>query len=174
MPNVLQGTCKWSQNSHHDVVLYVTNNCWTRSFTLGYWLFHFSSDLTQMRGKTCIRKYILLSEYACCLFTLAHIGNSQFYDHRFLYYLKPTCCWINHGEAYEVDTCIVLPLRVYCLMRSTHNALQGVIMTSSDSPWLYFWLCLLFLERSARFDVSPDVSVHTFPVYHGSHCHFET
>jgi hypothetical protein len=26
-----------------------------------------------------------------------------------------------------------LPLRVYCLMRSTHNALQGVVLTSFDS-----------------------------------------
>ncbi len=31
-----------------------------------------------------------------------------------------------------------LPLRVYYLMRCTHNALQGVIMNSFDSTWSYF------------------------------------
>jgi hypothetical protein len=28
---------------------------------------------------------------------------------------------------------------------------------------------LIYLARSASFDVSPDGSTHTFPVYHGSH-----
>ncbi len=28
---------------------------------------------------------------------------------------------------------VTLPLRVYCLMRSNNNALQGVIVTSLDS-----------------------------------------
>ncbi len=66
------------------------------------------------------------------------------------------------------------PSRVYCLMRSTHNTCQGVVMTSFDSSWQYFWLCLLFLARSARFNVWLDGIVHTCPVYHGFHCLFKT
>jgi hypothetical protein len=58
-----------------------------------------------------------------------------------------------------------LPLKVYYLMRCTHNALRGVIMTSFDSTCPYFLLCLLFLERSARFDVT-GWYVHTFSVRH--------
>ncbi len=44
---------------------------------------------------------------------------------------------------------LYLPLRLYCLilMRSTHNAHQGVVMTSFDSTWPFFWLHLLFLAR---------------------------
>ncbi len=33
-----------------------------------------------------------------------------------------------------------LPLRVYCLMRCTHNALWGVIMNSFDRTWSYVTL----------------------------------
>jgi hypothetical protein len=33
----------------------------------------------------------------------------------------------------KLKLALSLPLRVYCLMRSTHNALQGVIMTSFDN-----------------------------------------
>jgi hypothetical protein len=35
------------------------------------------------------------------------------------------------------------PLRVKGSMRSTHHALQGVVMTSLGGRYPYFWLCLL-------------------------------
>ncbi len=64
---------------------------------------------------------------------------------------------------------LYLPLKVYYLVMCTHNALWGVITTSFDSTWPYFWLSLLFLARSARFDIR-----HTFPVHHGLYYPFET
>jgi hypothetical protein len=39
-----------------------------------------------------------------------------------------------------------LPLRVYHLMRCIHNALQGVIMNSFDSTWLYFGFFSFFWQ----------------------------
>jgi hypothetical protein len=44
-----------------------------------------------------------------------------------------------------------LPLRVYYLMRCTHNALWGVIMNSFDSTISYFGCVSCSLARSARF-----------------------
>jgi hypothetical protein len=46
-------------------------------------------------------------------------------------------------------------------------------MSSFDSTLSYFWLCLLFLARSARFDIT-GWYVHTFSVLHGFVCLFET
>jgi hypothetical protein len=60
------------------------------------------------------------------------LGTVNFVTRK-LYCVKPTYCWINHGEAHEINTCFVFALRVYYLMRCTHNALQGVIMNSFDS-----------------------------------------
>jgi hypothetical protein len=53
-----------------------------------------------------------------------------------------------------------LPLRVFYLVRCTHNALWGVIMNSFDSLISYFG-CILFLARTARFVVTWWY-VHTF------------
>ncbi len=47
-----------------------------------------------------------------------------------------------------------LPLKVYYLIRCTHNALQGVIMNSFDGIESYFDCVSLYLARSARFDVT--------------------
>jgi hypothetical protein len=59
-----------------------------------------------------------------------------------------------------------LPLRVYYLMRCTHNALWGVIMNSFDSTISYFGCVSCFLARSARFDIT-GWYIHTFSVLHG-------
>jgi hypothetical protein len=68
-----------------------------------------------------------------------------------------------------------LLLRVYGPTRSTHNASQGVVMTSLGGIRPYFRLCLLFTWQDLqRFDVSPDGVAHTFIVHHGSHCLFKT
>ncbi len=42
------------------------------------------------------------------------------------------------------------PLRMYGPMRSTHHALQQVVMTSSGGTWPYFWLCLLFIWQDLQ------------------------
>ncbi len=61
------------------MLLFATNNCWTRSFTLGYWLFfYFSKVFDSDEEKNLYQENILLSEYACCLATIVHIADSQF------------------------------------------------------------------------------------------------
>ncbi len=60
-----------------------------------------------MRKKNLYMKNILSSEYACCLFTLVHIGDSQFCDRWYLYHIEPSCCWIKYGEAHEVIIFII-------------------------------------------------------------------
>ncbi len=59
------------------MLLFVANNCWTRSFTLGYWLFYFSSVFDSDEDKNVYRENILLNEYVCCLSTINHIVVSQ-------------------------------------------------------------------------------------------------
>jgi hypothetical protein len=62
----------------NDILLFfVTNNCWTRSFTLGYWLFYFSSVIDSSENKNPCRKNTLASESACCLSTIIYIVDSQ-------------------------------------------------------------------------------------------------
>jgi hypothetical protein len=47
------------------------------------------------------------------------LGKVNFYDSWQLYCVKQTYCWINHGEAHDIDTCLVfafksvLPHEVY-------------------------------------------------------------
>jgi hypothetical protein len=61
------------------------------------------------------------------------LGTVNFCDSWQFRCVKPTFCRINHGEAHEINTCIifafkgVLPHEVYTY------ALWGVIMTSFDS-----------------------------------------
>jgi hypothetical protein len=55
-----------------------------------------------------------------------------------------------------------LPLRVYGPMRPTHNAFQGVIMTSFGGTCPYFWLCLLFTWQDLQ-DLTYDQMVHRIP-----------
>ena len=53
-------------------------------------------------------------------------------------------------------------LRVYGPMRSTHNASQGVIMTSFGGTCPYFWLCLLFTWQDLQ-DLTYDRMVRCIP-----------
>ncbi len=52
MPNVLQGAW-WSQSD--IMLLLIANNCWTRSFALGYWLFYFYSVFDSDEEKNIYR-----------------------------------------------------------------------------------------------------------------------
>jgi hypothetical protein len=62
------------------VLLLIANNCWTRSFALGYWLFYFSSvffDSDEEKNTLAGKRLSQVSMYVV-LFTLALVGDSQF------------------------------------------------------------------------------------------------
>ncbi len=63
------------------LLLLIANNCWTRSFALGYRLFYFSSvfDSDEER-KPLQEKMISQVSMYVALFTLALIGDSQIFD----------------------------------------------------------------------------------------------
>jgi hypothetical protein len=147
------------------MLLLVANNCWTRSFALGYWLFYFSSvfDSDEERRPLQVKDYLKWVYMLPCL-PLPILGTVYFCDSWYLYCVEPTYCWNNHGEAHYMNTCLVFAFN------SVHNTLRGVIMISFDSTLSYFG-CLLFLARSARFDVT-GWYVHTFSVHHGFCCLF--
>ncbi len=61
------------------MLLLIANNCWTRSFALGYWLFYFSSVFdSDDEQKTFAGKNSSQASMYVALFTLALIGDSQF------------------------------------------------------------------------------------------------
>ena len=91
---------------------------------------------TQMRKENLCRKKISQVSIYVALFTLALIGDHQF--RQSVNILCWTICWIKHGEAHVISPCLVFLLRVFYLMRCTHNALWWVIMNSFDSTILYF------------------------------------
>ncbi len=55
-----------------------------------------------------------------------------------------------------------LSLRVYGPMMSTHNASQGVVMTSFGGTRPYFWLCLSFTLQNLQ-DLTYDQMVRRIP-----------
>ncbi len=135
------------------MLLFVANNFWTRSFTLGYWLFYFSSFLFWLRWgkKTFTGKRLSKSEYVCCLFvTLALIGDSQFFvtvgSFVVSNQLVAGSIMVRHMKFIFV---LSLPLRLYYLMRFTHNALRGVTMTSFDSTWPYLG-CVSYFDKICK------------------------
>ena len=103
MPDVLQRAC-WSQGWLHVCCLLLTN-FWTRSFALGYWLLYFSSVLDSDEERKPLQEKDFSSEYVCCLFTLALIGDRQF--RQSVKILCWTICWIKHGEAHVISPCLV-------------------------------------------------------------------
>ncbi len=135
MPHVLQGAW-WSQGWHHVVAF--SNKCWTRSFALGYWLFISLVFLNQMRKKTFAGIRLSQVSMYVAFFTLALIGDSRFFvtvgSFIVLNQLIAGSIMVRHMKLIRV---LSLPLRVYYLMRCTHNARWGVIMTSFDSTWPY-------------------------------------
>jgi hypothetical protein len=144
------------------MLLFVTNNCWTRSFALGYWLFYFSSvfvsdeERKHLQVKDCLKWVCMLPFYPC-----PYWGQSIFVTVGSFIMSNQLVAGSIKVRHMKLILVLSLLLRVYCLMRSTPNALWGVIMTSFDSTWPYFWLCLFYLARSARFDLWPDGIVHT-------------
>jgi hypothetical protein len=131
------------------MLLLIANNCWTRSFALGYWLFYFSSVFDSDEERKPLQEKDFSSEYVCCLFTFALIGDRQF--RQSVKILCWTICWIKHGKAHVISPCLIFAFKsVFTFLRCTNNALWWVIMNSYDST-ISCWLFLLFMARSARF-----------------------
>ncbi len=81
------------------------------------------------------RKLLQVKDYLKWVWMLPYLplpllGTVNFCDSWLLYCVEPTYCWINHGEAHEINACLSLPLRVYFLMRCTHNAFGESLWTA--------------------------------------------
>jgi hypothetical protein len=151
MPNVLQWAW-WSHSWHHLVAF--ANNCWTRSFALGYWLFYFSSIFDSDEEKTFTGKKLSQVSMYVALFTLALIGDSQFLWQLVVLLCRTTYCWINHGETHEINTCIVFAFKSVLTHEVYTKRSSGSHCEQFWYNMIIFWLCLLFLASSARFDIS--------------------
>jgi hypothetical protein len=92
-----------------------------------------------MRKKTFTGKRLSQVSMYVVLFTLVLIGDSQFFVTVGSYIVSNQLIagsiMVRHMKLILV---LSLPLRVYYLMRCTHNILWGVIMNSFDSTGLYF------------------------------------
>ncbi len=95
--------------------------------------------LTQMRKENLCRKKIISGESVCCLiYPCPYWGQSIF--------VTVSKCIVSNqliaGSIMVRHMILVLvlslPLRVYYLMRCTHNALWGVIMNNFDRTISYF------------------------------------
>ena len=121
------------------MLLLIANNCWTRSFALGYWLFYFSSVFDSDEERKPLQEKDFSSEYVCCLiYPCPYWGQSIFVtvgNYIVSNQLIAGSIMVRHMILILV---LSLPLRVYYLMRCTHNALWGVIMNSFDSTISYF------------------------------------
>ncbi len=146
------------------MLLLIANNCWIRPSGLGYWLFYFSSVLDSDEERKPLQEKDVSGEYVCCLiYPCPYWGQSFFWQSVNIFCW--TNCWIKHGEAHDISPCLVFALRVYCLMRCTHNPLRGVIMNSFDSTissfgcvscfWqdlqdLFYWVVCAYLFSTSR------------------------
>jgi hypothetical protein len=157
------------------MLLLVASTCWTRPFAPGYWLFYFSSVLFWLRwGKKTFagKRLSQVSMYFALVNPCPCGGQSTFVtvgSYIVSNQLIAGSIMVTHMKLILV---LSLPLGVYYFMKCLPNTLWGGIMTSFDSTWPYFWLCLLFLATSARVDTG--WYVHTFSVHHGFDCLFET
>ncbi len=134
------------------MLLLFANNCWTRSFALGYWLFYFSSvfDSDEERKPLQVKDYL---KWACMLpyLPLHYWGQSIFVTVGNYIVLNQLVIAGSIMVRYMILIIFLsLPLRVYYLMRCAHKALRESLWTALIVHY-HFWLCLLFLARSARF-----------------------
>ena len=98
--------------------------CWTRSYTLGNWSVQ----------RFCQNTRLPLSAFVCCLATTSlsfwSFGSSTISNQ-----LVAGSIIVRHIKSILEPS---LLLRVYGPMRSTHNAPQGVVMTSFGGTCPYF------------------------------------
>ncbi len=86
------------------MLLFVTNNCWTRSFTVGYWfLFYFSSVFWLRWGEKPFKGKIFsqVSMYVAFL-SLSILGTVNFVTVGKCITWTNLLYWINYGEAHEL------------------------------------------------------------------------
>ncbi len=122
------------------MLLLIANNCWTRSFALGYWLFFYFSSVFDsdeqrkpLQEKDCLKWVCMLPYLPLPLLGTVNIVTVSKYV--VLNQLIAGSITVRHMILVLV---LSLPLRVYYFMRCTHNALWGVIMNSFDSTISYF------------------------------------
>ncbi len=151
-----------------DVMLFlIANNCWTRSFALGYRLFYFSSvfdsdkERKPLQEKDCLKWVYMLPYLPYCPYwgqsIFVTVGNCIVSNQ-----LIAGSIMVRHMILILV---LSLLLRVYYLMRCTHNTLWGVIMNSFDSTisyigcvscfWqdlqdLFYWVVCVYIFSTSR------------------------
>jgi hypothetical protein len=143
------------------MLLFITNNWWTRSFTLGYWPFYFSSAFDSDEDKSFARKiFFQMSMH------VAFLPSSILWTVN-LWLLVVVLCWTKllldqlYGKAHELV--LSLPLRVYWLMRSTPNVLYGVVMTSLVLVHYHTFGCVSCFWQDLQ-DLSYDQMVLCIPL----------
>jgi hypothetical protein len=148
------------------MLLLIANNCWIRLFALGYWPFYFSSVFDSdeakkpLQVKECLKWVCMLPVYPCPYWgqsIIVTVGSFVVSNQ-----IVAGSIMVKHMKWILV---LSLPLRVYYLMRCTHKALWGVIMTSFDSTWPYlgcgscfdkickiwrYWMVCAYLFRPSR------------------------
>ncbi len=127
--------------------------CWTRSYPLGYWSVQ----------RFCQNTRLPLSAFVCYLATTS-LSFWNFCCSTISNQLVAGSIIVRHIKSILEPS---LPLRVYEPMRSTHNASQGVVMTSFVEHARTYAVSLINLARFARFDLWLDGTLHTFPIHHG-------
>ncbi len=122
------------------MLLLVANNCWNRSFALEYWLFYFSIVLFWLRWgkKTFAGKRLSQVSIYVAFSTCPYWGQSIFVTVSSFIMLDLLVAGSIMVRQMKLILVLFLPFRVYYLMRCTHNALWGVIMTSFDCTWPSF------------------------------------
>ncbi len=125
-----------------EIMLFlIAKNCWTMSFALGYWLFYFSSvfdsdeERNPLQEKDCL-KWVCMLPYLPLPLLL--IGDSQFLWQLVIIVSNQLIAGSIMVRHMILILVLSLPLRVYYLIRCTHNTLWGVIMNSFDSTISYF------------------------------------
>ncbi len=153
------------------MLLLIANNCWTRSFALGYWLFYFSSVFdSDEEKKTFAGKRL---SQVSIIYPCPYWGQSFFVtvgSYVVSNQLIVGSIMVRHMRLILV---LSLPLRVYYLRRCTHNALRGVILNSFDSIKSYFG-CVSYFWQDLQDLMLLDGMCHTFLVLHGFFCLLET
>ena len=124
------------------MLLFVTYNSWTRSFTLGYWPFYFSSVYDSNEDKNLCRENILSNEYVCCLSTINHTVDSQL--------VTIGSCIMLHQV---VRSTKVRHMNLFLYLKSvltyeshTQQTLGSRYNQLSLSVIPHFWLCLFYWQ----------------------------
>ncbi len=155
------------------MLLLVANNCWTRSFALGYWLLYFSSvyfDSDEKRKPLQVKdccKWVCMLPYL----PLPLLGKVNFVT--VSNYIVSNQLIVGSIMVRHMILILVLslPLRVYYLMRCTHTLFGESLWTALIVQYHILAVSLVF---SKIYKIcSTGWYVHTFSVLHGVCCLLE-